>query len=214
MARITPPLGARGLFVLRAPFNAKATVVYRVTGERSFEDLINRGVDPMKLVYDPVSLVEADYQADVAAGAAIITLMSDSEKAIYVPDTYIDSYPNMGVVPHSWMVATVDLGILPDSYDLTRLTQSVKQAVSDYIGVESTVSVATIPTTDAVTQEQAVADAAARSAAIAIRTTPYAENLVLMAQIEAYKTAQATMIATIEALNDRIKDLEGSAPGG
>jgi hypothetical protein len=94
------------------------------------------------------------------------------------------------------------------------LTQSVKQAVSDYIGVESTVSVATIPTTDAVTQEQAVADAAARSAAITIRTTPYAENLVLLAQIEAYKTAQATFIETIEKLNDRIAELEGSAPGG
>lgn len=213
MSRITPPLSSKGLFVLRAPFVAKATVVYRVAAERTFEELISDKLDPMTVVYAPVGLVAADYAVDVAAGAAIIVLMSDTELPIYVPDTYIDSYPNMGIVPHSWMVATIDLGVLPDSYDTTRIQQAIKQAVSDYTGVESIVNVANIPTTDAVTQEQAVAAAAARTAAITVRTTPYAANLVLQSQISAFQTSQATLITTIETLQARIVVLEGSAPG-
>jgi hypothetical protein len=200
------------LFVLRAPFVASATIVYRVADVSTFEAMISRGQDPMTLVYTPAGLVAADYATDTAAGAAVITLMSDSATPIYVPDTYIDSYPNMAVAAHSWTVATVDLGILPDTYDTTRLTQAVQQAVSDYIGVESTVTIATVPTTDAVTQAEAVAAAAARAAAITTRTTPYAANLLLQAQIAAYVTSQAALITTIDALNAKIAALEGTAP--
>lgn len=202
MARITPPLNSKGLFVLRAPFHAVATVAYRVGAIRTFEELISRGIDPVKLVYQPAGLDDAEYQADKIAGAAVVTLLSDSTKPLYVPDTYVESYPNMGVVPHSHVVMVMSLGILPDTYDTTRAVQAVQTAISEYIGVEPTVSIATQPTTDAITQEQYVQNLAARNAAIANRSTDFVDKLQLQAQNEQLKLQNAELIAMIEQLQN------------
>lgn len=213
MARLTPPVGAKGLFTLRLPFEANPTTVYQVSSQRSFADLINRNIDPIALAYTPAGLGDAEYQADLAEGAFIITLLSDSQKAMYVPDTYIDSYPNMAIVPHSHVVAVVSCGILPDTYDTTRLEAAISKAVSDDTGVESTVSIAVVPTTDAITQEQYAANLNARLAAIKNRSTDYADKLVLQTQLESASNQTAEMVLLIEQLQARIAELEGSAPG-
>lgn len=213
MARITPPMNAKGLFSLRLPFAASPTTVYRVSAIRNFEQMVSEGDDPVSLIYTPVGLDNAAYQADLAAGASVIVLMSDTLKPIYVPDTYIDSYPNMGVVPHSWVVASISLGILPDTYDLTRLMQAIKTAVSDDIGVEPTVNIAVAPTTDAITQEQYVQNLNARNAAIKNRSTVYAELLKARAENTNLKQSQNQLFDMIEQLQARIDELEGSAPG-
>lgn len=213
MARVTPPLGSTGLFSLRLPFLANPTLAYHVGAVQTFEECTTRNFDVMAKVYTPAGLTPADYQTDVEAGAAIVTLLTPTKLPLYVPDTYIDNYPNMGIAPHSWTVASVNLGILPDGYDATRLTQAVQQAVSDYIGVNSVVTIATTPTTDAITQAGAAAAAAARLAAITNRTTPYAQVLTLQAQIVNYQANEATYLQLIVQLQDRIAELEGSAPG-
>lgn len=214
MARLTPPLNARGLFSLRLPFSATGTVVYRVGAEQTFEDMLKRGVDPMKVVYEPVGLSTVDYANDQAAGAAIITLLSDTELPKYVPDTYIDSYPNMGVVAHSRIVLAADLGMLPDTYDLTRAQQAVAKALSDDIGVAPTILVCSAPVTDAITQEQYVQNMNARNAAIKNRTTDYALLLQARDQIAALTQSNGELITIIEQLQQTIRDLQGTAPGG
>jgi len=202
MARITPPVGVTGLFILRAPFVAVATVAYHTGADRTFEEMISRGLDPVKMVYEPVGLTDTEYQADVAAGAHVITLLSETQKPLYVPDTYIESYPNMGVVPHSWVVLTVSMGMLPDSYDLTRAVNAVKRAVSDDTGVESDVTIATAPVTQAITQEQYVENTAARNAAIVNRSTDYTDKLALQAQVDQLKQQNQELIAMIEQLQN------------
>lgn len=213
MARLTPPLGIRGLFSLRLPFLATGTVIYRVGAEQTFEDMIKRGLDPMKVVYEPVGLSTVDYANDQAVGAAIITLLSDTEMPKYVPDTYIDSYPNMGVVAHSRVVMAADLGMLPDTYDLTRAQQAYAKAISDDIGVQPTIVLCVAPVADAITQEQYVQGVNARNAAIKNRTTDYALLLQARDQVAALTQSNAELIAIIEQQQQIIADLQGTAPG-
>lgn len=213
MARITPPLGCKGLFSLRIPFIAQVNVVYRVGAESTFEEMLTRGLDPMALVYTPVGLSTAAYNADKAAGAAIITLLSDTQKPLYVPDTYIDSYPNMDVVPHSRVVMAADLGMLPDTYDFTRAMTAYGKAISDDIGVVPTIMLCVAPVADAITQGQYVQNVNARNAAIKNRTTDYAKVLVLQDQVANLTQSNAELVTVIEQLQQAIIDLGGTAPG-
>jgi hypothetical protein len=213
MARVTPPIGSEGLFQLRLPFTVNPNLSYRVGGLEEFSELTGRGFDVFKEVYDKAGLTQQNYQDDLAAGAVLVTLTNVSVKPVFVPDTYVDSYPNMGVVAHNWVVATASCGMLPATYDTTRLTQAIQQAVADDIGVSPTVTIAVAPTTDAVTQTQAAAASAARLAAIKNNSTPYAQILKLQEQVTTLQNAEATYIELIETLQAKVDELEGSAPG-
>lgn len=202
MARVTPPMYAKGLFQLRDPFAATPTVQYTVSAIRTFEEIRAKGDDPLALVYLPRQLTAVEYQADVAAGAAVITLLSATEKPLYVPDTYILSYPNMGAVPYSWLVASASLGMLPDSYDTNLLAEKIKGVISDFIGVESTVNIGRAPTTSAVTDDEHVQLTAARQAAIKNRSTDYAS----VAQLQQVVASQTERIQQLEALILRYQD--------
>lgn len=196
MARVTPPMYAKGLFQLREPFVATSTVQYTVSAIRTFEEIRAKGDDPLALVYLPKSLTQADYQADVAQGAAVITLLSATEKPLYVPDTYILSYPNMGVVPYSWLVASLSLGMLPDSYDTSLLEEKLKGVVSDFIGVQPTVNIGRAATNRAVTDDEHVQLTATRQAAIKARDTDYAQASALQTTVN----QQAERIQQLEAV--------------
>lgn len=214
MARITPPMDIEGLFVLRHPFVATPNVEYKVKAHRKFVDIINQGLDPMALVYTPVGLTEADYAADDLAGATIISLHSATEKVIHVPDTYIDSYPDMGVIPHSWVVVSVSAGMLPDVYATDALEDVLKTAVSDHTGVDATVFVSRAPVLTAITQEQYAQNLAIRTAAIKNRNTTYSENIRLAGVVDTLTQANQELIELVESLQARIEELEGVSPGG
>lgn len=212
MARITPPMEVEGLFILRSPFKATPTVAYRVKAHRSFEDLIDQGEDPMELVYKPAGLDETKYAEDKAAGAFVVSLFSKTEKVIHVPDTYIESYPDMGIVPHSWMTCCASLGMLPDTYDTTALAQAVSDAISEHVGVPAEMFIARAPVTSAVTQTQYVQNLNARQAAIRNRDSTYAENLKLTKDLETERANNATLLELVEQLQARIAELEGTPP--
>ena len=212
MARVTPPMNSQGLFILRSPFVAKGTVVYHVGAHRNFEDIIAAGIDPLSLVYTPVNLGQAEYDADKLEGATIITLYSATEKPLHVPDTYIESYPNMGVIPHSWLVAAISCGMLPDTYSTSALELALKEVVSDHTGIEGEVFITRAPVTEAITQEQYVQNLNARQAAIKTRTSTYAENIRLAAELENSRESEQRLIELVEQLQERIEELEGLNP--
>lgn len=201
MADNRPPIGTNGIFSLTAPFAAPADISYRVSAIRSFDDLISQGLDPVALIYTPVGLTSTEYQADKDAGAVVVTLLSDSASPIHIPSTYIASYPNSSVVPHSWIVATISCGILPDTYDLTLLKNTIANAVSSTTGIMGTVNIAKAPTREAVTEAQAQAAATARQAAITNLTNDYTEKLALQAQVTSMQAQIDDLLAMIEELS-------------
>lgn len=184
MARITPPIGAKGLFKVRSPYVVSAAAVYWVGAVRTYEELIAAKIDPLTQVYTPVGMGQTDYSSDIIEGAQVITLLSFVRPPLHIPDTYILEYPNMSIVPHSWIICTVSCGILPDTYDLTRMQQTVAVAVSEYTGVQATVTISTAPTTDSVTEAAYLEAKAVRDAALLNKSTDFADKLVLQEQLD------------------------------
>lgn len=203
MARVTPPIGAKGLFKVRSPYVVSAAAIYWVGAVRTFEELIAAKIDPLTQVYVPVGMGQPDYNADIIEGAQVITLLSNVRPPLHIPDTYILEYPNMSIVPHSWIVCTVSCGILPDTYDLTRMQQTVSAAVSEYTGVQANVTISTAPTTDSVTEEAYKEAKLVRDAALVNKSTDFVEKLALQDQLDkanSYITDLTTVIDQQEIL--------------
>lgn len=212
MARVTPPLRIKGVFSLRAPFAANPNVAYTVQAIRSFEEIRARNTDPLTLIYTPAGLLKADYESDVAAGAVIITLMSATEKPIYVPDTYIDSYPDMGNIDYSWLIASVSLGPLPSTFDTSLLKGQIANVVAGYIGVAPVVNIGVAALTEVVSSETHAQLVAARKGAITMNRTDRARAL----QAEDLVQKQLIKIQTLEAytlqLLEQIETLSQPSP--
>ena len=193
-----PPIGSKGIFELKAPFKADPKVTYTLQATRSFAELISAKIDPFVLVYEPRGLDESKYQEDREAGALIHTLLSVGNAPIHVPSSYIIGYPNMNVVPHSWINLLVDCGLLPDSYDMTRLIQTIKSACSQYVGVETNVTVGRIDTVDAITYDEAEANRLARETAIKNHSTDNLDNERLRTMIKERDDTIAELLDIIE----------------
>jgi hypothetical protein len=218
MARVTPPIGAKGLFKVRSPYVVSASAVYWVGAVRTYEELIAAKIDPLTQVYTPVGMGQADYNSDIIEGAQVITLLSFVRPPLHIPDTYILEYPNMSIVPHSWIVCTVSCGILPDTYDLARMQQTVAIAVSEYTGVQANVTISTAPTTDSVTEAAYLEAKAVRDAALLNKSTDFADKLVLQEQLDkanAYigdlttivDQQEVTIVEQVQTIADRDREI-------
>lgn len=200
MVFLTPPIGTRGIYRLRSPFLADPSTSYTCSAIRTFREMISQGDDPYAIAYEPAGLSEERYRTDSESGALMITLLAEGKHSIYVPNAYIEVYPNMGVIPHHWVVATISCGMLPETYDVTRIKEAIATAVSDYTGVEAVVEMAVMSTSDAITEEQYVQNLAAREAAIKYRSTDYADKLALEGRLAQALEQNEQLIQMVELL--------------
>lgn len=198
VVRKTPGLYASGKYALRTPFIANPNANYTCMAIRSFNDILELKEDVFATYYDPQGISSSIYDADKLANVSIITLMSETASIIYVPDSYIDSYPDLGNVLYSRIVASVDLGALPDRLGLDFLTAQLAAISSDVIGVEPTVLIHKVPTTDFISAQDAAALEAARVAGITVLKTDYTRNRELLVQV----TDQQAVIAALKDIID------------
>lgn len=179
MARMTPPLLTKGRYTLIDPFVAEGTVLYTCTALRTFPECEIAGEDVLNDVYIRKGLTEREYTRDLAANALLVTLMSDTQAPIFVPDTYIESYPSLSDVTYNHVVLTASLGSVPDFLNFEFLKAQMRAVVSDVIGVEPDVQIARAISTGVVTPEQHEVMEVGRLAAIKLRTTDRAKTLEL-----------------------------------
>lgn len=189
--RKTPPLGTRGRYSAIAPFDVMVSdvLIYECVALRQFEDFIDLGLDVFTEFYAVVGIENGDYLQDKNAGAAILTLMDPYGSVIYVPDTYIASFPNMGQINYQRVIVTADLGPLPDYLDLSFLQSQVQGIVSDIIGTSGNrgpvVKLAIAPTREAIDPTEHEILEASRVAAITMRQTDRAKALAAAEEIAA-----------------------------
>jgi hypothetical protein len=200
MARITPPMNLSGPFLLRSPFVADPAKSYTVTAHRQFSELITRGQDIMKLVYTPVGLTASAYAEDQIEGAIVIALRDSAGNVMYVPDTYIDSYPGLGSVPYSRLIGVVDLGMWANYRDLDDVMASMKESCKANLGVDVEVTLARGSVTNTVSEEQHIQLTAAREAAKTNNETLTATIIRLSDEIAARDVTIAEQATLIEAL--------------
>ncbi|QVD49387.1 hypothetical protein LUCX_317 [Xanthomonas phage vB_XciM_LucasX] len=194
MALNTPPLHAKGLYTLRTPWVIASDTQYECIAIRSFRDFAERGEDVYTKYYAPKEVSREQYEADMAAGANIITLESETASVVHVPDSFIEKFPDITGVAYKRIVISVLLGPLPDAVDLTYAKAQLAAVASDITGVENTVNEHVAPYSGVVTAEQHATLEVARQAAITNRTTDRATVLSQQVIID----AQAERIANLE----------------
>lgn len=197
--KTTPPLHAEGRYTLRLPWVASPTTIYSCIAIRSFADIFKLGKNVLADYYAPKNLTSLEYEADSAEGAHIVTLLSREGEVIYVPDTYIESYPNMNNVAYSHVVLSVSIGALPDYIDLTFLRQQLSAVTSDVIGVAPTVKENRAPSVGAIDPLQHENLEVSRLAAITNRTTDFAKLKIELAKNQ-------TLLEKVAMLEKIIRD--------
>lgn len=153
--RRTPAINTRGIFQLQSPFVADPTTIYITHAIRSFQDLEERFIDPFKAFYEPNGLSRSVFEDDRQANAAIITLIEEGGgEVLYVPDTYILAYPDMGEVDYQRIILTVDFGALPSFLDFSATKTQIGDIAADVIGKAADVTVHIAPSSGTVTPDE------------------------------------------------------------
>lgn len=194
---LTPPVNVSGMFTLANPFNQDVipNTPYTVIAVRKFADIIRKGENPYEVYYLPRGLTQSDYQRDTAALECIVTLRSAAGQFIYVPTSYILSYPNQSGVRYTAIALLVQLGAIPDTSDLSAVRTRISNVVRDTYGLTPTIQQLSYSDTVLKSAGDHAAIEAARTAAITEHQTDYAKYQQALATV----TAQALRIQQLEA---------------
>lgn len=165
---VTPPIYAEGIFTCYPPFDSQVDIntVYTVEAIRSFPEMERRDRDVFAEVYTPAGLSEAIYSEDSDANAAIITLKSTDGDLLFIPNTYIESYPGMAGLDYARNVIVLDVGIIPATIDLSLLEKDVQDVIVKNVGAAVNVVVDKMRYEGNVTHEEHVKLETARRLAI------------------------------------------------
>jgi hypothetical protein len=209
-ASLVPQIGAAGIYTLLAPFDTKLTpnTNYTCKAVRTIDDLLASGVDPYATYYNPTGtpIDRTTYNADVAAGVQIVSLFSASGTPVYVPSTYIQSFPAAGGVPYAVMCMAVQIPAIPESLDLGPCKTQIIAIVKDTLGMDATITEVQLTEITLVDQATSQRYEAARQANITNSTT---DNAKLIAA----QTALAAAQQQITLLQDYIKNNPPASPG-
>lgn len=193
---MTPPLYAKGTYSLTSPYVLPGAQSYTCVAIRSFRDLLKLNIDIVKAYYTPVGLGETEYSNDTDVAAAIITLLGDDGQVVYVPDTYISSYPDLSGYDYKHMVLSVSLGTVWDQLPLDDVIEKIEETVKTALGVEATVYEHVAPSSNAISQTEHERIETARRAAIRNQKTLTAQLL----ELKASHTALQEQYTALETL--------------
>lgn len=195
----TPPIAVKGQFKLITPWSVDADRFYECNAIRSFPELLERHVDIFATVYEPMGLDVSIYERDRLMGANIITLMSDLHPVIHVPDTYIESYPDMSGMEYHHIVLSASLGAVPSYLDLSFLQQQMLNVVTEVVGVTPKVEIHSAPHTGFINFDQHTVLEANRRAAISQIKTDHGK-------LKDVQDQNAALIEKVRILEQVIKD--------
>lgn len=199
MAAFTPVLKTKGLWSLKAPYDAilLKDVEYTCTRIATISDLVAEGIDVFEEFYAPVQLTQTDLDNDTKADADIITLQSAIGDKVTFPSTYLANMPDINGVPHMGFMLAVDLALLPSNFDFSYVSQRLKEVTLATIGFDPTITPVATTVDKLFSQEQSALMASTRQANIVGVDTDYTNLLKARAEI-------ATLRDQIRILNDYI----------
>lgn len=158
MQRITPALMASGKYVLKTPYVLNPTMEYQCIALRDFVDCYRKGEDVQALYYTPFNLIDGangfSFDAEVAFNVKIVTLKGKDGSLVYVPDSYIQSYPTQSETKYKQVILACSLGVLPDSVDLSELVEEIQGMVVGITGVEVDVIISSVPLLNSPTEDE------------------------------------------------------------
>lgn len=140
---IIPPIGTKGKFEFKEPFNTgiKANQELMVYAIRTIQELVDSGENPYEFIYKNVGLSEDDMNKDLDDSIPIIVLASGSNEYYYVPANRLSSLPNISGVKYQQKMLAINVGPLPIDYNLDLAKDTIRDAVLESMGINSTVEV-------------------------------------------------------------------------
>lgn len=196
---VTPPINATGVYTLYTPFATVPGVIYRCSAIRSFAELVKHGIDVYAVYYLPLNIDDDTYKIDVGLSASIITLVSGAGEEIYVPNTYLESYPGDSGILYSRKVVVIELGMMPDTVSVDHVLPLLADTIHKNVGVTSAPQVATVPYPGSVTHDEHIQLEASRRASILNYTTLAEDNVKLTATNAALLEQNTALLEIISA---------------
>lgn len=200
---VIPSLYASGSYEANNPFNAVVIPgkYYRVEALRTVNEMQGANFNLYAAMFKPVGIAEDSYQSIlddiVSKNGAILTLIGLDGGRVYVPTTYLKSFPLIDGVSYERLCAVFDFGAVPPS--LKGLIADVFTHCENYIeahaGVKVTVQLGTMPTIGYVSKEQA--DVFETTRQNKIKDT--VNDAITVANQEKTIQSQAAYIAQLEA---------------
>lgn len=202
---VTPPIYAEGIFTCYPPFDSKVDIntVYVVEAIRSFPEMERRDRDVFAEIYQPAELSEAIYNEDADAHAAIVTLKSTDGTLVFIPNTYIESYPGMAGLDYSRNVVVLDVGMIPATIDLALLKKDLLDVVVKNVGAAVEVTIDKMRYEGNVTHEEHVKLETARR--LAIR-----QHVPLQMQLDEANQRNDALQAQVDELIETIAEIQPS----
>lgn len=144
--QLIPDIGAIGIFVLKTPYDTEIApgTSYSCQAIRKLSDIIGSGSDPFEVYYQPFGIPRATYNNDITNGVCIVSLLAGIGQWVYVPSSFILSYPIMNGVTYRTLMLGVNLGPLPDGFALAGLKSEVSDTIYDLIGVRPSIKEAVV----------------------------------------------------------------------
>lgn len=174
--QLTPTIYARGRYTVKEPFSLLDGIDYTCHAIRTFQECEERGIDVWVEVYEKVGLDRAVYLEDSSKGINVIALSTDGESTVYIPDSHITSYPNMGEAIPQRIVVSVDLGVISSHWDPQYLLTQITNLASDIVGGEPEANIHAIPLLGRVSSDDVPVLEAIREIDINNRTSDYAKR--------------------------------------
>lgn len=193
--QLTPPVHATGRYEVKTPFTLVDKVDYTCHAIRTFNDCIERGMDIFNDIYIPAGVGRDKFLDDEVKGINIITLMSSGQTTVYIPDSFILSYPNMGEAIPQRLIVSVDLGVISSHWDEQYLLTKIKNLASDVVGSEPKVTLHSIPVLGRASANDVPALDNVREIDINNRTSDYAKSQ----KLEKSNTLLRDKVTSLEA---------------
>lgn len=134
---VLPTVGSSGYFALRAPLDTLIVQNERYTCQaiRRISDYVAANEKPFELIYDKYKLTEEEWKNDQASNMYIVSLQSDKGHWLYVPASYILTFPIPNGIPYRAISLVVALPSIPADTDLSFIEQDIRNIIKDSIGV-------------------------------------------------------------------------------
>lgn len=181
---IVPPMTAKGVFKVRKPFELLEGQVYAVTAIREFSELWNDQEDIFLMYYEDKGLTEQDYKRDVQNGVCIVALEGPLG-TVYIPSSYIESYPKNAYDDYHHVVLSVSLGAIPRYLDITALRNKIRDNCVTVLGHDVKVLEHEAPTVSLITNEEGDLIERLRKGMLALGEDPALEVIRLRNKINA-----------------------------
>ena len=134
-----PPIGTKGLYVLKAPFDKLVAPgeAYACMSIRTIGDYLANNEWVYETVYKPNLISKEDYLRNSNLDIPIVGLQNGPGQWIYLPATYILSCPTVEGIPYVQKTIVLDIQPLPVDFDYGTIIRDLENIISSGYGVNA-----------------------------------------------------------------------------